>query len=107
MRFIVSVFSRFGFPGLDNIRAQSDYILSYDRRNRVAHWVFEHLTLEGTRRAESVDRQKSAFEEDKSLHPYFRSANSDYKYSGFDRCRQVLSLHMQCQCNVKLLFDSY
>jgi len=81
----VSQIMRFGFPGLDNIRAQSDYILSYDRRNRVAHWVFEHLTLEGTRRAESVDRQKSAFEEDKSLHPYFRSANSDYKYSGFDR----------------------
>ena len=98
MRFIVSVFSRFGFPGLDNIRAQSDYILSYDRRNRVAHWVFEHLTLEGTRRAESVDRQKSAFEEDKSLHPYFRSANSDYKYSGFDRFRQVLSLLMPMQC---------
>ena len=62
----------------------------------MAHWVFEHLTLEGTRRAESVDRQKSAFEEDKSLHPYFRSANSDYKYSGFDRfgVRQVLRLIM-------------
>jgi len=76
---------RFGFPGLDHIRSHSDYILSYDRRNRVAHWVFEHLTAESTRRAENVDRQKSAFEEDKSLHPYFRSTNSDYKYSGFDR----------------------
>ena len=51
----------------------------------MAHWVFEHLTAESTRRAENVDRQKSAFEEDKSLHPYFRSTNSDYKYSGFDR----------------------
>ena len=47
--------------------------------------MFEHLTAESTRRAENVDRQRSAFEEDKSLHPYFRSANSDYKYSGFDR----------------------
>ena len=47
--------------------------------------MFEHLTAESTRRAENVDRQKSAFEEDKSLHPYFRSTNSDYKYSGFDR----------------------
>ena len=54
----------------------------------MAHWVFEHLTEEGTRRAENVDRQRSAFEEDKSIHPYFRSANSDYKYSGFDRCRE-------------------
>ena len=35
---------RFGFPGLDNIRSHSDYVLSYDRRNRVPHWVFEHLT---------------------------------------------------------------
>lgn len=32
---------KYGFPGLDNIRSYSDYVLSYDRRNRVAHWVCE------------------------------------------------------------------
>ena len=56
-----------------------DYILSYDRRNRTAHWVFEHLTRESVARNDNVDRTKSSFLEDKSIHPYFRSRNSDYK----------------------------
>ena len=56
-----------------------DYILSYDRRNRTAHWVFEHLTRESVARNDDVDRAKSSFLEDKSIHPYFRSRNSDYK----------------------------
>jgi len=81
----VSQIMRFGFPGLDHIRSQNDFILSYDRRNRVAHWVFEHLTPESTKRAENVDRTKSEFVEDISIHPFFRSSNKDYKYSGFDR----------------------
>ena len=80
----VSQIMRFGFPGLDHIRSHQDYILSYDRRNRVPHWVFEHLTADG-KRAEGVDRTKCEFKEDTSIHPYFRSRNSDYKYSGFDR----------------------
>ena len=32
-----------------------------------------------------MDRTKSEFREDTSIHPYFRSKNTDYKYSGFDR----------------------
>lgn len=36
-------------------------------------------------RNDDVDRNKSSFSEDQSIHPYFRSKNSDYKYSGFDR----------------------
>jgi len=81
----VAEIMRFGFPGLDNIRSHRDYILSYDKRNRTAHWVFEHLTRESVARNEEVDRNKSNFVEDSSIHPYFRSKNSDYKYSGFDR----------------------
>ena len=100
---------RFGFPGLDNIRSHSDYVLSYDRRNRVPHWVFEHLTRhnilitfliisnnnfhceiqkveyptiyrDSVQKTEGVDRAESKFEEDTSQHPFFRSKNSDYKY---------------------------
>ena len=56
-----------------------DYILSYDRRNRTAHWVFEHITRESVARNEEVDRNKASFAEDQSIHPYFRSKNSDYK----------------------------
>jgi len=81
----VAEIMRFGFPGLDNIRSHKDYIMSYDRRNRIPHWVFEHLTKDSCQKTEGVDRAHSDFSVDKSLHPFFQSANTDYKYSGFDR----------------------
>lgn len=76
---------KYGFPGLDNVRSFDDFVLSYDRRNRVAHWVFEHLTEESVRKNDAVDRAKCDFIPDESIHKYFRSENSDYKKSGYDR----------------------
>ena len=92
---------KFGFPGLDNVRSHRcayfarlrfskeceshscchwcicaicrDFVMSYDRRTRTAHWVFEHLTRDSVKRNEAVDRNKSAFSEDNSIHRYFRS----------------------------------
>lgn len=81
----VSQIMRYGFPSMDNIRSYSDFVLSYDRRNRVPNWVFEHLTPASVRKGHDVDRAKCDFKEDESLHVYFRSANVDYKGSGFDR----------------------
>jgi len=81
----ISQIMRFGFPGLDHVRAHQDYVMSYDRRNKVPHWVFEHLTKDSIVKTEGVDRAKCDFTEDKSIHPYFRSTTVDYKYSGFDR----------------------
>ncbi|CAI5454651.1 unnamed protein product [Caenorhabditis angaria] len=74
-----------GFPGFDNLRTFEDFVLSYDRKTKTAHWVCEHLTPERLVHDKSVDRAKCAFQEDKSLHQYFRSTNQDYKGSGFDR----------------------
>jgi len=74
-----------GFPGTDNIRVFSDYVLSYDKRNRTAHWVMERLTAESVKRNEAVKRESCEFREDPMIHPYFRSTNADYKRSGFDR----------------------
>jgi DNA/RNA endonuclease G (NUC1) len=54
-------------------------VVSYDARNRTAHWVFEHLTKESVRRNVQVNRTKSEFKEDQSIHSYFRSTNADYK----------------------------
>ena len=34
---------KFGFPGNTNLKMRSNYVLSYDRRNRNPIWVFEHL----------------------------------------------------------------
>eukprot|EP00099_Drosophila_melanogaster_P019440 NP_610737.1 endonuclease G [Drosophila melanogaster] len=76
---------KYGFPGLDHVRSHSDYVLSYDRRNRVPHWVFEHLTAESVAKNDAVDRSKCDFKQDESIHPFFRSQNTDYRRSGYDR----------------------
>ncbi|PRD29385.1 UNVERIFIED_CONTAM: cps-6 [Trichonephila clavipes] len=81
----VSWTMRFGFPSYDTIRTMKSYVLSYDRRNRVPNWVFEHLTPELIAYDENINRSKSEFFEDNSIHVYFRSTNADYKHSGFDR----------------------
>lgn len=81
----VSQIMRFGFPSLDNIRSFDDYILSYDRKTRTANWVFEHLTASHVQHNDAVDRSKSDFKADESIHQYFRADNSDYKKSGYDR----------------------
>lgn len=74
-----------GFPSLDNVRSYSDYVLSYDRRNRVPNWVIEHLTPESVAKNDEVDRAMCNFRADESVHPYFRAENTDYLRSGFDR----------------------
>lgn len=63
---------KYGFPGLDNVRSFDDFVLSYDRRNRVAHWVFEHLTSAHIAKNTDVDRSKCDFMPDESIHPFFR-----------------------------------
>lgn len=81
----ISEIMKFGFPSLENVRSYDDYVLSYDRRNRVAHWVFEHITQNRIKHNDNVDRAKCDFKPDESIHPFFRSDNSDYKKSGYDR----------------------
>lgn len=43
------------------------------------------MTAETVRQNDQVDRSKCDFVEDDSIHTLFRSQNSDYKGSGFDR----------------------
>ncbi|XP_058806154.1 endonuclease G, mitochondrial [Phymastichus coffea] len=81
----ISQIMKYGFPGLDHVRSYDDYVLSYDRRNRVAHWVFEHLSKDRLKANDNIDRSKCEFTPDPSIHPFFRSDNSDYKRSGYDR----------------------
>ncbi|CAG9792868.1 unnamed protein product [Diatraea saccharalis] len=81
----ISQIMKYGFPSLDNVRSYDDFVLSYDRRNRVPHWVFEHITKAHIAKNDQVDRSKCDFMPDDSIHPFFKSQNSDYKGSGFDR----------------------
>lgn len=63
---------KYGFPGLDHVRSYEDFVLSYDRRNRVAHWVFEHLNKDRLQTNEEISRSKCEFKPDPSIHPFFR-----------------------------------
>ncbi|KAK9505353.1 hypothetical protein O3M35_009433 [Rhynocoris fuscipes] len=74
-----------GFPSLNDIKSYDDFVLSYDKRNRIAHWVFEHLTVDRLKIKDNVNRELCEFTEDTSIHPYFRSTNEDYLRSGYDR----------------------
>ncbi|XP_045197241.1 endonuclease G, mitochondrial-like [Mercenaria mercenaria] len=76
---------KYGFPSLENVRVFDDYVLAYDKRNRNAHWVFEHLAPDKLPSKQTADRKKSNFFEDKNIHEKFRSYLNDYKYSGYDR----------------------
>ena len=72
-----------GFPTNDNVRVFEDYVLSYDTRNRVPNWVFERLTETSVTKGPGVKR--SPFKTDPQIHDFFKSTDSDYKGSGFDR----------------------
>jgi len=74
---------QYGYPDTATLRYRTDYVLSYDGRNRVPHWVCEHLNAE--RLKGDADRKKSKFKEDPSIPVEFRSTLNDYKGSGFDR----------------------
>ncbi|XP_072396218.1 endonuclease G, mitochondrial-like [Diabrotica undecimpunctata] len=92
----VSEIMKYGFPSLDQIRSFENYVLSYDRRNRVAHWVFEHITKESIQPNDQVDRSKCEFKVDDSIHKFFRSENTDYKKSGFDRGHLAAAGNHKC-----------
>lgn len=72
---------RFGFPGMDNLRYHQDYVLSYDKRNRTAHWVVEHLTRENLKRSEDVKRGESTFREDPTVSCLIRVLTEKRKTS--------------------------
>ncbi|KAH8380531.1 hypothetical protein KR009_011207 [Drosophila setifemur] len=37
---------KYGFPGMDEILIYKNFVVSFDRRNRIAHWVCEHLSVD-------------------------------------------------------------
>ncbi|XP_004521936.1 endonuclease G, mitochondrial [Ceratitis capitata] len=99
----MSEIMKYGFPGLDDIRVYSDFVLSYDRRNRVAHWVYEHLRApcvkaDGT----NINRKECWYQPDMSVPSNFRANLTDYKNSGFDRGHLAAAGNHKCHqthCN--------
>ena len=76
---------KFGYPSLENVKYYNGFVVAYDKRNRVPHWVFEKLDVSRIVKADNVDRSQCLFHEDLSVHEYFRATNKDYKGSTYDR----------------------
>lgn len=61
------------------------YTVSYNRKDRIPHWVGEHLTAAGIVKGDGVTRDGSSFVDDPAIPALFRAYTKDYTYSGYDR----------------------
>ncbi|KAI9280150.1 hypothetical protein BC943DRAFT_363563 [Umbelopsis sp. AD052] len=81
---------QFGHPGpiSDDLKRDA-YIANYNRRDRNANWVGEHLNRQTLTAGEGVDRSRSSFRQDPAIPPMFQALLKDYFRSGFDRGHQA------------------
>lgn len=76
--------SQVGLPAFDTTYMfRENFVICYDSRTRNPKWVMERLTKETC--TGEADRRVVAFYEEGSVDPRFRSKNSDYLNSGYDR----------------------
>ncbi|KAI8974449.1 nuclease [Pilobolus umbonatus] len=77
---------QFGNPGpVHDLLERESYTLSYNRKDRIPHWVGEHLTSESIKIGTGVSRNKSKFVDDPDLPLLFKVFTQDYTNSGYDR----------------------
>ncbi|XP_048017867.1 uncharacterized protein LOC125249589 [Megalobrama amblycephala] len=84
-------------PNLTEIRVKQSYAMLYDNRTRNAAWVYEILNKETL--MERYDRRKP-FEEDFSIHPFYRATESDdaCTASGYEKGHLAAAAnHRWCQ----------
>ncbi|KAM8719931.1 hypothetical protein ACLKA7_006051 [Drosophila subpalustris] len=79
----VATLMKYGFPGLDDIHIYRNFVLSYDRRNRIAHWVCEHLDgnclIENEEANVELNVNPPEFSDDSSIPLMFRASPRDYR----------------------------
>jgi DNA/RNA endonuclease G (NUC1) len=76
--------SHVGLPAFDTTYIfRENFVICYDSRTRNPKWVMERLTKETC--TGEADRRVVGFYEEGSVDPRFRSKNSDYLNSGYDR----------------------
>ncbi|MEM7479416.1 MAG: DNA/RNA non-specific endonuclease [Planctomycetota bacterium] len=74
---------KYGFPGTARLIFRKGYVLSYDGRNRTAHWVAERLSRD--RLGGSATQRGLSFRIDRSVPAEHQSKNGDYLNSNLDR----------------------
>uniref|UniRef100_A0A1B0F9P3 Lipase domain-containing protein n=1 Tax=Glossina morsitans morsitans TaxID=37546 RepID=A0A1B0F9P3_GLOMM len=75
---------KYGFPGMEDLRVYDDFVISYDRRNRVARWVYEHLQTSSIFNT-AGSRRMAEYKADLGIPSDFRVDTTDYKDSGYDK----------------------
>ncbi|XP_039491902.1 endonuclease G, mitochondrial [Drosophila santomea] len=71
---------KYGFPGMDDIHVYKNFVLSYDRRNRIAHWVCEHVRDDCLMsRDQRTLNKPNAYMADTSIPATFSANMRDFK----------------------------
>ncbi|XP_017046761.1 endonuclease G, mitochondrial isoform X1 [Drosophila ficusphila] len=75
---------KYGFPGMDEIHVYKNYVLSYDRRNRIAHWVCEHVKDDCllTRDLKTLHKP-DIYTIDRTIDPLFSANMRDFRNSSW------------------------
>lgn len=77
---------QFGNPGpIHDLLERDAYVASYNRKDRIPHWVGERLTSENIKIGTGVSRNKSKFVDDPDVPLMFKVFTRDYTNSGYDR----------------------
>ncbi|KAL9927662.1 endonuclease G, mitochondrial-like [Glossina fuscipes] len=99
---------KYGFPGMEDLRVYDDFVISYDRRNRVAHWVYEHLQTSSIFNT-TGSRRMAEYKADLGIPSDFRVDTTDYKDSGYDKGHLAASGNhksKQSYCNDTFYFTN-
>ncbi|KAH8254502.1 hypothetical protein KR032_010521, partial [Drosophila birchii] len=88
---------KYGFPGMDEIHVYKNFVLSYDRRNRIPHWVCEHVRDDCFR---SVDHKTllrpNEYITDTSISTSFRPNMRDFRNSDWVGGHMASPINYQC-----------
>ncbi|KAH8351350.1 hypothetical protein KR084_009828 [Drosophila pseudotakahashii] len=97
---------KYGFPGLDEIHVYKNFVLSYDRRNRIAHWVCEHLKADCLRIRDLKTLHKpNEYLSDNTIPPMFSANMRDFKNS--DWVGGHLASPQNYKCDILRFTEAY
>ncbi|EDW82902.2 uncharacterized protein Dwil_GK10249 [Drosophila willistoni] len=97
---------KYGFPGMDEIHVYKNFILSYDRRNRIAHWVCEHLNSDCLSYRDPKTLQKpNEYAIDPNIADMFSPSMKDFRNS--DWVGGHMASPLNYKCDMDKFIESY
>ncbi|EDV49574.1 endonuclease G, mitochondrial [Drosophila erecta] len=103
---LVAGIMKYGFPGMDDIHVYKNFVLSYDRRNRIAHWVCEHVRDECLiSRDQKTLNKPNAYIADSTIPTTFSANMRDFKNT--DWVGGHLASPQNYKCDVLMFLETY